>query len=564
MFTSNSLRRRTFMSFTGSPPPTTQRSSDIILVHGRNVPFHIYHKNHAGSEGKRRQDPARLRKSVVSHELSGYPLCCIANKKDFQEGYSNSYPNTAYLSFQEYINESYIERGNANGLQEWQFTWLWSGILNVWFLGYMFGTFLTPYLTDNYGRKTALLIANIVSLLGTIVATVSIPLRWPELLFFSRIFASSSCGLSFGSLILFLQETTPTEQRGLTSFLSEVAFIATNVLGMGFGMDLILGKYLVGLIGVGAIPGVLAILIILPLKETPKYLLINRNNRHLAMQSLIYYRGDRADNEKVLEEMLKESDDKIGMPIMRAVKEVFARKHLRTAFVIGILALQIVVGIWPIIYLSTDLLEAHFSSDVAQFSSFGFILANFLASLCGMFAVDKFGRRPMIILFGTLNTFSLSGYVIFDRLSAYVDHSFSYGCIVSLVAYGITYGAALGPIAFFITSELTTQRFRSLVQSMVFAVNTANNFIFGFVTLPAYKQFDVWSFIPLFIIPSVLCIIYLARNMPETKGREIHQIVEDMARVKSMVSYSKISPSRSLESGSNVVEEEKSEMTTKL
>ncbi|KAK0396158.1 hypothetical protein QR680_001596 [Steinernema hermaphroditum] len=482
-------------------------------------------------------------------------LSCLTN---FQEGYSNSYPNTAYLSFKDYINQSYIDRGNAEGLREWQFTWLWSGILNVWFLGYLFGTFMTPFLTDNYGRKMSLLIANIVSLIGTLVATSSIFLRWPELLFFSRIFASSSCGLSFGSLILFLQETTPTKQRGLTSFLSEVAFIATNVLGMGFGMDVILGKHLDGLIGIGAIPGVLAILVTLPLKETPKFLLINKNNRHLAMESLIYYRGEREDNEKVLEEMLKESDDKVGMPLPRALKEVFARRHLRKAFIIGI-----VVGIWPIIYLSTDLLEAHFSSEVAQFSSFGFIFANFLASLCGMFAVDRFGRRPMIILFGVLNTLSLSGYILFDRLSAFVDHGFSYGCIVSLVAYGITYGAALGPIAFFITSELTPQRFRSLVQSMVFAFNTANNFIVGFVTLPAYKQFDVWSFIPLFIVPSVLCIVYLVRNMPETKGREIHQIVEHLARTSSL-DYSKIRPNRSFAGSITAVEDDKSYGTTKL
>ncbi|TMS35619.1 hypothetical protein L596_002982 [Steinernema carpocapsae] len=486
-------------------------------------------------------------------------LSCLTN---FQEGYSNSYPNTAYQSFKDYINGSYTERGNPDGLQEWQFTWLWSGILNVWFLGYLCGTFMTPFLTDNYGRKTSLLIANIVSLIGTLVATSSICLRWPELLFFSRIFASSSCGLSFGSLILFLQETTPTEQRGLTSFLSEVAFIATNVLGMGFGMDVVLGKYLAGLIGVGAIPGVLAILVTLPLKETPKFLLINRNNRKLAMQSLIYYRGDLPDNEKILEEMLKESDDKIGMPLIKAIKEVFVTQHLRKAFLIGVLSLQIVVGIWPIIYLSTDLLEDHFPSEIAQFASFAFILANFVASVCGMFAVDRFGRRPMIILFGILNTISLSGYVVFDRLSAYADDSFRYGCIVSLVAYGITYGAALGPIAFFITSELTPQRFRSLVQSMVFAVNTANNFIFGFATLPAYKQFDVWSFIPLFIVPSVICLFYLIKTMPETKGREIHEIVENLA-CRSPSSYAKIRPSRGLDDRA-ITANEKSYGTTKL
>uniref|UniRef100_A0A1I7ZRX5 MFS domain-containing protein n=1 Tax=Steinernema glaseri TaxID=37863 RepID=A0A1I7ZRX5_9BILA len=323
---------------------------------------------------------------------------------NFQEGYSNSYPNTAYATFKEYINSSYIEREDSAGLREWQFTWLWSGVLNVWFLGYLVGTFATPYLNDNYGRKNSLLLSNIVSLVGTAVATTSIPLRWPELFFFSRVLASASCGVSFGSLIIFLQETTPTEQRGLTSFLSEVAFVAMDMLGMGFGMDVVLGRYLAALIGFGAIP------------------------------------GKRDDNEKVLEEMLKESDDKIGMPVVEAIKEVFATTHLRKAFFIGVLSLQMVVGNWPMMYLSTDLLESHFNPSIAQLSSFLFTLGNFLASLCGMFCVDRFGRRPMLILFGILNILSMTGYVIFDRLSYSIAPSFSYGCIISLVAYGVTYG----------------------------------------------------------------------------------------------------------------------------
>uniref|UniRef100_A0A1I8AUV6 MFS domain-containing protein n=1 Tax=Steinernema glaseri TaxID=37863 RepID=A0A1I8AUV6_9BILA len=335
-----------------------------------------------------------------------------------------------------------------------------------------------------------------------------------------------------------------------------------DMLGMGFGMDVVLGRYLAALIGFGAIPGIFAILVTLPLKETPKYLLINRNDRKAAMEALIYYRGKRDDNEKVLEEMLKESDDKIGMPVVEAIKEVFATTHLRKAFFIGVLSLQMVVGNWPMMYLSTDLLESHFNPSIAQLSSFLFTLGNFLASLCGMFCVDRFGRRPMLILFGILNILSMTGYVIFDRLSYSVAPSFSYGCIISLVAYGVTYGAALGPIAFFITSELTPQRFRSLVQSMVFAVNTINNFVFSFATLPAYQYFDVWSFIPLFIIPSVICIFYLIESLPETKGREIHEIVDDLACGTS-VNYSKIKPVNGLDT-KNVTDNQKSYGSTIL
>lgn len=92
--------------------------------------------------------------------------------------------------------------------------------------------------------------------------------------------------------------------------------------------------------------------------------------------------------------------------------------------------------------------------------------------------------------------------------------------------------AALGPIAYFITSELAAQRYRSLIQSIVFGINTTINFIFSFVTLPMYQWISAWSFVPLFIIPSIFSLVYLYFNLPETKGKEIHEIVSQMIQTE--------------------------------
>ncbi|KIH53768.1 hypothetical protein ANCDUO_16092 [Ancylostoma duodenale] len=188
---------------------------------------------------------------------------------------------------------------------------------------------------------------------------------------------------------------------------------------------------------------------------------------------------------------------------------------------------QVVVGIWSIIYLSTDMLEVHFTEDVAQLASLIFIVANFMAGMGGMFIIERFGRRTLVLWLGLFNTISLALFVTFDQL-AYIYDPLKWGSIVALILFGVTYGVGLGPIAFFLTSELVAQQHRSLVQSMVFAVNTVANFTFSFATLPAYNEIQSWSFIPLFIIPSSLSLIYLFFNMPETVGREVHDIVEEL------------------------------------
>ncbi|ETN76378.1 transporter, major facilitator family protein, partial [Necator americanus] len=322
----------------------------------------------------------------------------------------------------------------------------------------------------------------------------------------------------------------------MTSFLSENTFIATTVMGIGFGMDAVFGKNLPvltgmnrSLPGISIIPAVISILLAIPLKETPKFLLLNRNDRIGAVKSLKYYRGDLVDADVVLDEMMLEIDDDkySDTSILRSVVTVLREPHLRTPFLIGCLSLQVIVAIWSIIYLSTDILEVHFSEEVAQLASFIFIFANFIAGMAGMFIIERFGRRTLVLWLGLFNTISLALFVAFDQLAT-VYEPLKWGSILALILFGITYGIGLGPIAFFITSELVAQQHRSVVQSMVFAVNTVSNFAFSFATLPAYTVIQSWSFIPLFIIPSSLSLVYLYLNMPETIGREVHEIVEEL------------------------------------
>lgn len=459
-------------------------------------------------------------------------LCGVLSfATNFPEGYCNSYPNTSHQTFQNSINESYIERGMEGGLTDEGFTWYWSLMLNIWFLGYLVGTFLTPYFCDNLGRKRSLFIANCIALVGAVLSVVGVTFHVPEVFFVSRIIASISSGISFGSLILFLQEATPTEMRGVTSFLSESTFIMTMGLGIGFGMDAVFGKDLTILTGISIIPAIVAIIVVIPLHETPKFLLISKDDREAALASLEYYRGISSENDEVLEEMMLEKavvgadDEKIT--IWEGVKEVLCLPHLRIAFFIGVASLQIIVGIWPIVYLSTDMLEENFSPEISQIASFAFMMADFLASLLGLVIVERFGRRLLLIGLGFANVASLCLYIISDLLIPVWD-PIRWGQIAALILFGATYGVALGPIAYFITSELVPQRSRSIVQSMVLGFNTAMNFILSFITLPLYTAFGALSFLPLLVIPSILCLIFLCVYLPETQGREVHDVVDEL------------------------------------
>lgn len=181
-----------------------------------------------------------------------------------------------------------------------------------------------------------------MSFAGTTISTVAICLELPELLFIGRIFCSTASGVSFGALILFLQESAPTKLRGLASSLSEVVYLLISVVGMALGMDIILGQKLVYLLAFAMVPSFFSIIIMLPLHESPKYLLLNRKDRDGAIAALCYYQGEKINFEVVLNEMMKEAvNTRSDIKMHQAFMEVFRRSTLRKASIVGILALQV-------------------------------------------------------------------------------------------------------------------------------------------------------------------------------------------------------------------------------
>lgn len=56
-------------------------------------------------------------------------------------------------------------------------------------------------------------------------------------------------------------------------------------------MKIVLGKDLVALVAVAVLPCLLSVLFLLPFHETPKFLLLKREDREAAAKALIFYQG---------------------------------------------------------------------------------------------------------------------------------------------------------------------------------------------------------------------------------------------------------------------------------
>uniref|UniRef100_A0AC35GD06 Major facilitator superfamily (MFS) profile domain-containing protein n=1 Tax=Panagrolaimus sp. PS1159 TaxID=55785 RepID=A0AC35GD06_9BILA len=344
----------------------------------------------------------------------------------FQMGYSNAYPNTSIDQFKTYLNQSYSHRGG--NFTENVYSWLWSAILNVWFIGFALGSFVAIPVTDSLGRKKGLLFGNALTLISIALMTISIIFDVFELLIVGRFISAFASGIAMCALILFLQEISPNEIRGSMGFYAELSFVVMNAVGAVFGMSMFLGNHLTLLVGFAVIPAVISILALIPLHETPKFLLIKHGNEGGARESLKFYMdlNDEEINEQ-LDAISDEAEESSG-----TIKILLTTPHLRKGLFLGMCSLQITCSIWPIIYYSTDFLrKANIDFNLAEGFSSGMLIVSTVATIIGMMVMEKFSRRKLFIFVSAINIFALILFVVCSQLQPKFD-SIKYGCIVAI------------------------------------------------------------------------------------------------------------------------------------
>uniref|UniRef100_A0A914QSB5 Major facilitator superfamily (MFS) profile domain-containing protein n=1 Tax=Panagrolaimus davidi TaxID=227884 RepID=A0A914QSB5_9BILA len=332
---------------------------------------------------------------------------------NFQYGFSSTYLNTPVDEFKNYLNTSLSKRHLP--MSESTYNWIWNLIANCWFIGFFFGIWLSPLINDKFGRKIGFISMNAVSLLASILRFLAILCYLPELLFLGRLLAAISTAVTYQSLILYLQECSPTSLRGVMSFTSEISYAFMALLGMFLGLDSIFGKNLKLLLGFAVIPSLIALIVLFPMPETPKFLYIVKKDPKLATKSINFYHGQSSDAQSVLHEIALEAEQESQSN--SSIKEIFTTPYLRKAVLLSCLALQNTVALWAILLSSTDFLKhANLKEDIAEWSSTGMALAYVIGTILGSTCIEKYGRRPMILIFSTANTASLLFFMYIKKI----------------------------------------------------------------------------------------------------------------------------------------------------
>ncbi|KAK0387613.1 hypothetical protein NLU13_3859 [Sarocladium strictum] len=423
-----------------------------------------------------------------------------------------------------------------------------SAIVSILSAGTFFGAISSPLLSDSLGRRFGLIIATWVFNLGVVLHTVatSIPLFLA-----GRFFAGLGVGLISAMIPLYQSETAPKWIRGIIvgsyQWAITIGLLLAAVVNNATSQRNDTGSYRIP-VAVQLAWSLILFVGMLLLPETPRFL-IKKDNAEKAAQALGRLRRLPTDHEAISAELAEvQASYQIEISSGKgSYLDCFKPPVLKRQLTgMGLQALQQLTGINFIFYYGTKFFEnSGFTSGftITMITS----AINVASTIPGMYATDKWGRRPLLLwgavgmavsqllvaICGTISTGQDSEGAIFVKSLAGQRASVAFVCI-----YIFFFASTWGPLAWVVTGEIFPLSTRAKSLSITTATNWLLNWAIAYSTpyLVNYgpgnanlqsKIFFVWFGCCFICIAFVWCMIY------ETKGlslEEVDQLYEEVSQ----------------------------------
>ncbi|XP_077260229.1 solute carrier family 2, facilitated glucose transporter member 1 isoform X4 [Temnothorax americanus] len=439
--------------------------------------------------------------------------------------------NPAHL-MQSFCNDSIREKYNVQ-LSSHELQILWSAIVSVFLIGGVSGSLIASWLSDRFGRKGALSVGNICGIVGAILFLLVRTMNSVELFLIGRAIVGLSGGLATALLPMYMTEIAPLKLRGAVGVLCQLGITCGVLMGQIAGLNTVLGTPESWHIMLASFSPLclIALLLTITLPESPKYLYIIRGEQGKALKELSRLRNmdiTLLQNEIAgLQEELAVRSTSKTWSIKRVLREPTVRLPL---FLVCLMQFgQQLSGINAVFYYSnTIFLGAGLGITGAQYATLGTGVANIGMAVISVPIMSLFSRRKVFFL----SCYLCIGCLIVLRISIALLHKASFMpwvCTVSVLAYVIFYGIGLGPIPFFIGSELFDVGPRPAAMSLGSVFNWGGNFLVGM--LFPLLQAAIGSYVFLIFAGAILILVQINQiYLPETRGRGTTDIAAAMTQ----------------------------------
>ncbi|XP_034026105.1 solute carrier family 2, facilitated glucose transporter member 11b isoform X2 [Thalassophryne amazonica] len=464
-------------------------------------------------------------------------LCAACIGGTFQFGYNVSIINVPTVYVQDFINQTWRTRYETDISQN-VVTLLWSTIVSVFTIGGFLGAHVGGTLSVKLGRKGTLLANNIFSLMAALLMGLSYPTGVYELLIVGRLFAGINAGIGLLAQPLYLGEIAPTSLRGAMGMGTSVFITGGILTGQVLGLRELLGKeeHWPILLSTTCIPALLQLVILPWFPESPRYLLIDKEDDEGCKRALKYLHGmENYISER--EEILKEKSVLAGFQAKKPWELFFDRSLRWQLLTIVLLNMaQQLNGINAIYFYANYVFkQAGIPNDNISYATIGTGACECITALtCGML-IDCLGRKVLIgggytlmsiccILFTLTLTFQNASWIV------------PYLSMACIFAFILSFGLGPGGVTNILTAELFTQTARPAAYMISGSVNWVSFFFISLVFPFIVVGLQQYCFL-VFLAVCSLAALYIFLFVPETKNKTFLEIQNELqSRNKRKVS----------------------------
>ncbi|GMQ24150.1 sugar porter family MFS transporter [Algoriphagus sp. oki45] len=415
--------------------------------------------------------------------------------------------------------------GAERDIQEvWQLSdWIHGLAIASALYGTVIGALFGGIPADRMGRKKSLLWIGLfyfISALGSAIA-------W-DITSFTLFRFLGGLGVGASSVVapMYISEIAPAKNRGLL-----VALYQFNIV---FGIVMAyVSNYLIGtaglaedwrwMLGVEAIPALIYSMMIFSIPESPRWLIAKFNDQIKAREILT-----RTDPDGVDEAIRLAIAEEKNMKQKAGFGALFSPRFFSSTLLAVVIAFfNQVSGINAIIYFAPRIFEmAGISTENALISTIGIGLTNLFATFLGLYLIDRLGRKKLMYIgsFGYIISLSLMAYnFLGPGIPSFWLPIFVFGFIAS-------HAVGQGSVIWVFISEMFPNELRASGQSLgsfthwILAAVIANVFPFFANSFgPGY----IFAF---FCGMMILQLLWVWLKMPETKGRSLEEIQQDLQK----------------------------------
>lgn len=401
-------------------------------------------------------------------------------------------------------------------LSKLQVGWAVSSLI----IGCIVGAAMSGILGDRFGRKKVLISAAILFIISSI--GTAIPESFSGFII-ARIIGGIGIGITSTLCPLYNAEIAPAKYRGRLVALNQLAIVSgifltyfVNVWISGSGDEAWgVASAWRWMFGVGAVPGLLFLILLFFVPESPRWL-IKQGRAAESLPILLKIHGEELAKKEVID--IKQSfEEESG-----SIRQLFS-PGLRIALLVGVglAVLQQVTGINAVMYYAPEIFKATgagTNSSLIQTILVGFI--NFLFTIVALWLIDKVGRKALLLV----GTASMAICLLVIGFAFHTGHAAGPLVLVFILLYVASFAISLGPVVWVIISEIFPNRIRGKATAIAAMMLWAADYLVSQTFPPLLSSAGPASTFWIYGSMALIALLFTWRVVPETKGKSLEEI----------------------------------------